>query len=1160
MQRLGDRLVYSASDLNAYVECVHLVELNRRTAFGEFVRPAADAGSKLIAEKGELHERRYLEEMNARYGSALVRLDDRFENSISGMLAAQARTLAAMDAGAPLIYQATFFDGTFYGRADFLKRVETASARLPWSYEVIDTKLALSPKPYFLIQLCNYSEHVARLLGSAPASASIVLGSGIERAFRIADYAAYYRRLKASFLGEAATIAQTYPLACRHCTVCAWNDRCEARRDRDDHLSIVAFMRADQIEKFEACGIATVAALATASDDDRPKAMSPESFDYLRAQAAEQHKGRLAAAAGAAYPYSYAFRKNQDTTGFAKLPSPAAGDVFFDIEGDPLFRPDRNLDYLFGFYLADERRYEAFWATDFAQERDTFARVIDFIVERRKRYPSMRVYHYAAYEKTSFARLMGRYRLREREVDDLFRNDVLVDLYPLVRQALWVSQPSYGLKKLEKFYNLRRDTETLGGEDSIVMFESWLESGDRAILEDIRRYNEDDCVSTHGLREWLLARRAECEVQLGAALPWPAYDPAANPAPVEEAARTDLEAELLAGVPDFASLAELRAAPGDLRARWILGNVVQYHRRDRRPSWMEYFLRLKHPEDLQDGDRCALAGLTLCEDVAPYKLSERAKSFVYTYSFPEQEHYLGTDQPWWPFEEFARAGDVVAIDDRRRRIAIRLVAARDPASLRALIPAPDGLPLIDKEARLAELARLQLRGELAATFPATLDLLLANPPRFRDRPPLAKVQPGEVTAAAISERIAALDRSVLFIQGPPGTGKSTKGAAAIVDLLAAGKRVGLAAHSHSALHNLLAKVEETAEKRGVRFRGVHKSTSNTPGSAFRSQLAQPMVTSSADMAAIVADAPQLLSGTEFAWASPHLGSPFDYVFIDEAGQVSIADALIVSRGASNVVLLGDPLQLAQVAKGSHPTGCELSILEHLLGPAKTVPEDRGIFLDVSYRMHPEICTFISNGVYEGRLASGPQTIANAVASPGLSGSGLAYMPVVHSGNSRAAAAEVEAIADAILALLDGGTCTIGDAPARPLRQSDILVVSPYNMQRTKISQRLLDAGLADVRVGTVNKFQGLEAPVVLYSMATSSGQDLPRDVAFLFETNRMNVAISRAQCLSVLVCSPELLRTPCNTPAEMTLVNLLCAFVEDAQSFPARHSTLAIAP
>jgi uncharacterized protein len=304
---------------------------------------------------------------------------------------------------------------------------------------------------------------------------------------------------------------------------------------------------------------------------------------------------------------------------------------------------------------------------------------------------------------------------------------------------------------------------------------------------------------------------------------------------------------------------------------------------------------------------------------------------------------------------------------------------------------------------------------------------------------------------------------------------------------------------------------------------------------------------------------RLFSGTDFAWACPDLVNDFDYVFIDEAGQMSIADALIISQGARNVVLLGDPLQLAQVAGGSHPTGCELSILEHMLGAHKTVPTDHGVFLDTSYRMHPAICEFISDGVYESRLGSDSRTANNWIDSPTFSGSGLVHMPIAHRSNSRWAAEEVDAIVTAIQELLADGTSTVREQGPRPLRSSDILVVSPYNLQREKIGERLADIGLDDVRVGTVNKFQGLEAPIVFYSMATSSGDDIPRDVGFLFETNRMNVAVSRAQCLSILVYSPALLRTACSTPDQMVLVNLLCAFVEKAKLWPSQYA-LADAP
>jgi predicted RecB family nuclease len=653
MHRLDGRFVYSASDLNAYVECRHLVELNRLVAFKERERPISSASSALIAAKGDLHERNHLEKMKTLYGDRLVSFEEDPQYGIDAMREAERLTIEAMEQGAAMIFQATFFDDQFYGRADFLRRVEIPSKRLAWSYEVIDTKLALSPKPYFLVQLCNYSEHLTRLLGTEPLNASIVLGSGIERTFRLADYAAYYRHLKSSFLVDVQTAVKTYQLPCKHCGVCAWSDECERQRMEDDHLSLVAFMRGDQVEKLESAGISTVAELAVASEAQRPKKMSEKSFWYLRSQAQEQNKQRLALKSSSSMPYSYSFRPAESGAGFEKLPEPQNGDVFFDIEGDPLYRPDRNLDYLFGFYLPDEGRYQEFWGLDFPQERVAFGQVIDFIMERRKKFPLMRVYHYAPYEKTSFGRLMGRYKLRETETNAFLRAGVLVDLYPIVRQALWVSQPSYGLKKLEKFYAVKRDTETKGGDDSIVMFESWLETQDPKTLEDIRQYNEDDCRSTHGLREWLVARRAEYVEQRQEPMSWPAYAPAGTPEPDGEPERTKLEAELLAGVRQFDSLADLRAAPDEQRARWILGNVAQYHRRDRRPSWMEYFQRLEHPDELEE-DRCALAGLELCEDVAPYKQSPRARTLVHTYSFPPQEHYLGGTKPFWPYEKLLK--------------------------------------------------------------------------------------------------------------------------------------------------------------------------------------------------------------------------------------------------------------------------------------------------------------------------------------------------------------------------------------------------------------------------------------------------------------------------------------------------------------------------
>ncbi len=1140
MQRIDGRLIYSASDLNDFLECEHLTELERRVAFGELGRPEQDASARLLATKGQQHERHHLEALRRLYGPALVEFDERAENTIEGLMHAEAMTIDAMERGAPMIYQATFFDGAFVGRADFLQRIDSPSKRFLWNYEVVDTKLALQPKPYYLVQLCNYSEHVARVTGSEPKYAAIVLGSGLKQRFRMSDYAAYYRHLKASFLARVEELRDTYPLVCSHCQVCRWADVCERRRDQDDHLSIVAWMRRDQITRLEAAGIPTLAALAVATDDQRPREMVEGAFEKLRTQAQLQHKQRRAFANGAGPKHFYKFRDAAEGDGFSKLPPPAHGDVFFDIEGDPLYRPDRGLQYLFGVYLPDENRYRSWWAKDPQEERVAFEAVMDFFAEHLKRYPQMHVYHYGSYDVDALKRLAGQFASRGDLLDKFLRNELFVDLFTVVRQGLFASQPGYSLKKMEAFYEFKRETVTLGGDDSIVMFEAWLESRDDTLLADIERYNADDCRSTYELRRWLLARREELGELNGGPPPWRAEPSAKEPEPEPE--RTTLEAQLLDGLPPIDGPDDLREAAESVRGRWLLGHLLAYHRREAKPGWWKYFDRIANPNDLEEHDHEAIGGLALRADVAPYKLKKSDKTSVYTYRFPIQDYHLGTRRPIDPHGKRG-AGELLAIDDANGELKIKLNSAiKPPESLRALIP---GTPLLTKAQRAAieRVARLYIDGRLEHAHPATNDLLLSRTSRLRGITPGEVIQPATVEPAAISERVAAIDSSYLFIQGPPGSGKSSRAARAIVDLLAAGKRVGILANGHRAIHALLEKVEAEATNTGVRFNGCHKHSEQTEDSEFVSALDAPLIESKDESNALTGC--QLGSGTSFAWCDESLTGAYDYLFIDEAGQVSLVDVLGASLAARNVVLLGDPLQLNQVSQAAHPAGTERSILQHLLGDDQTIRRERGIFLDVTYRMQPGICAFVSEAVYEKRLRADASTQSHRVDSPGLAGAGLRFIGVEHNGCRRKSPAEAEAVAGAIARLVQG-TVTLDGYGPRPFAQTDVLVVTPYNAQRRLIGERLKDIGLGDVRVGTVDKFQGQEAPVVFYSMATSSGEDMPRDMAFLFEKNRLNVAISRAQCMTVLVCSPKLLEIRCSTPEQMALANLLCAYAEAA--------------
>lgn len=1146
MQQIDGRFIYAASDLNNYLECAHLTQLDRLVAEGQVHAPDRDdPAAELLARKGDEHEQRYLAKLKD--GSHGVTAFERPAHSVAGFERAQAQTIAAMERGDRLIYQATFFDGEFLGHPDFLRRVETPCERWRWSYEVIDTKLALNPKPYFVIQICNYSEHLARIQGLQPEYAHIVLGNGEERRYSVDEYVAYYRRLKQRFL--AAEKGSTYPHKCSHCKTCKWNDVCTARRESDDHLSLVASMRRDQIGRLNGGGIETVIDLAAARDELRPPGMNPQTFEKLRRQASMQVRGRSEGPI-------YDLIEHAPWTGFGLLTQPAQGDVFFDMEGDPLYEPGRSLEYLFGCWLPDDDpHFKAFWALDRVEEKRAFEEFVDFIVGRKLRFPGMHVYHYANYERAALRRLAQAHATREQQVDDLLRAEVFVDLYAVVRQSLVISESSYSIKRLEKFYPLRRVTAVQKGDDSIVMFERWLtDPQNRAVLEDIERYNEDDCRSTLLLRDWLLERRREAIEKWGTDIPFhelrsichePAVDGCRSCSDRAKQQReagqtTDLQRALLDGISLPQTENEYTLMTPEHRTRYLMANLLAYHRREEKPAWWAFFDRCENPDKLLEFDKEALGGLKLDRSAQPFKLTPRDRNLVYTYEFPEQHYKLAAGDAVRDPSTRESAGTIVAIDDERNVLQLKRSGdIEDAARTTALVPGPP-LPTSDQRASLARIATAYLSGTLSG---ATLDLLLARNPSFS--PARAPVQPAQITAEAVSEAAQALDRSYLFIQGPPGSGKSTIGSRVICDLLAAGKRIGVMSTGHKAIHNLLRKVERCAEERGLAFAGLYKHSDGNVDSKYASPLATPLITSIGDNEAFESAGHQLAAGTAWLFSREALAGSFDYLFIDEAGQVSLADAVAVSACAHNVVLLGDPSQLAQVSQGTHPLHAGSSVLEHLLGDAHTIPTDRGIFLDRSYRMHDAICDFISNSMYDRRLHAWQRTGLQKVSSSRLEGSGLRYISMAHDGNSRESLEEANRIAAEIAALLEG-TVTDCDGITRPITTDDVIVVTPYNAQRRLIARVLKDAGI-EVRVGTVDKFQGQEAYVVFYSMATSSGNDLPRDVDFLFERNRFNVAISRARALAVIVASDKLADIRCNTVEQIATISLLCSFIETAE-------------
>lgn len=397
-------------------------------------------------------------------------------------------------------------------------------------------------------------------------------------------------------------------------------------------------------------------------------------------------------------------------------------------------------------------------------------------------------------------------------------------------------------------------------------------------------------------------------------------------------------------------------------------------------------------------------------------------------------------------------------------------------------------------------------------------------------------------AAKALVRLLPRQASVLPIQGPPGSGKTFTGARMIVELVRQGRRVGITAVSHKVISNLLGEVCSAAHEAGVTLRAVQKASD---GDECQHSAVSLMKDNQAVLDALITWTARVAAGSPWLWAREEMADSVDVLFVDEAGQMSLANVLAVSQAATSIVLLGDPQQLDQPQRGIQPPGAEVSALAHLLNGRATIAADQGVFLTETRRLHPDVCAFTSELFYEGRLVSRPENAKQRLnAANPLGGTGLRFAPVEHSGNQNESPEEVERVAASVDDLLrSGATWTDKKGETHALTLKDILIVAPYNAQVSALLERLP----AGSRVGTVDKFQGQEAPVVLYSMATSTPEDAPRGMEFLYSLNRLNVAVSRAQCAAVIVASPALFQVQCKTPRQIELANAFCRYLEMAR-------------
>lgn len=1187
-------LVTSASDLTRAAECEFAVARDLDAKLGRLpaVDDEPDAMLARTATLGDAHEAAIIADYRARLAAAGAGADavleiPRIHGDLAEVEQAQRQTVAALQAGVPVIVQGTLVDRdhspasgpgdtsiAFVGYADFLERMPSGA------YRVLDSKLARRAKVTALLQLAAYAEQFERLGVAVDPEVALILGTREQSIHRLDDIAPVLRARRARLhrLLRDRMVADA-PLAWRsegvtHCRSCAW---CTSEIAAHDDVSQVAGLTGGQWQKLGVAGITTLGQLAALDDTGaaevtRLSGIPRSTLDTLRLQGGLQAQ---AAGAPAGTPPPVHVR---DASALHALPAPSPGDVCFDFEGDPLYTEDDptrwGLDYLFG--LTDAQgAFTPYWAHSFAEERTALLAFLADIDARRREHPDLHVYHYSAYERTHLRSLTARHGVGEDIVDDWLRSGLLVDLYPVVTKALRIGSPSYSIKYLEPLYwrEAREGAAVARGDDSVAEYvraRELREQGDTAgwqqIIRDIGDYNRVDCESTARLAAWLrgLGREHPAPAHLAVDDESDAAADAEGDPRGPEIDESPLRAALLAlaAGPDGLPVADTERTP-EQRAYAYAAAAINYHRREHKTFWWEHFDRLAAPLDQwADVRDVFVVDRDAPHDQSPWGKIGRQRSLrrmvrLYgQWAAGSRPSVGGRSGPYAVYEQpapiptgsrdplarAARSVTLEAVHDDHVVLSETLHSEADeytalPVALTPSSPPDPGQqkPAIEEWGAALVTAHSEWPREPVG------DLLRRVPPRTRSGGPLTPVtldadgEPDRISAVTAS--LLDLDRSYLAVQGPPGTGKTHLGAHVIAALVRDhGWKVGVVAQSHTTVEHVLASV---IEKAGLDPRLVAKAPKTGADPADYATAPYTVLGKADQLAAFAAERTAdrtgpgrggyVIGGTAWDFANPQrVGRrSLDLLVIDEAGQFSLAATIAASVSAQNLLLLGDPQQLPQVSQGTHPEPIDGSALGYLSEGHDVLPAELGYFLAETRRLHPALAEPVSRLSYEGRLRAHPSTAERRLdgVEPGLH-----PVPVPHTGNATESVEEAAEVVAIIRRLIGTAWQPAAHRDTRPLADRDVIVVTPYNAQQQTIRHALDAAGLHGTRVGTVDKFQGQEAAIAIVSLAASSAHDVPRGLDFLLNRNRLNVAISRAQWAAYLVHSPGLTDALPHTP------------------------------
>jgi len=1117
----------SPSDLNNFVACKYTA-LNEIKFHNKEIKKNEDkANDKLWKEMGIEHEKKHFKILKDKHKKSIsIKSDldekDRFND-----------TVRAIQNGYDLIYHAYLIDENFRGEADFLIKCNTPSELGDYSYEVYDTKITRNLKPRHVTQITAYSDMLGKIQKLMPEKMYLIDGSDELHSFKIIEYIELFNHGKKEFVKFLSNKnkEKLYPEKCSYCDLCNWKDECDQIWEKDNYINLVDGLNKSQIEKLKKNKVRTVEQLAKTKLISTDLKINPESFEKIKSQAKLQEEKRLTG------EDKVIFLDPDIDKGFYKLPKPDDGDVFFDIEGFP--RMDRPFEYLHGLYYKDKGKlkFRDLWAKNYDKEseKNIFIELINFFEKRFEEYPNAHIYHYAPYEKRAIRELATVYssEFPKGDIvnDNLLRKEKYVDLFAIAKQSIRTSERDMSLKSIEKFYEFKRKADIVKADDSVAKYDNWITTKNEKYKQDIIDYNEEDCVSTYYLREFLVKNKPET-------IDWFVKSEEIKKEPSKYRRKIPNALSREEVEVDLNNRLEKKKNKNNKNLVDQLKNFIGFHWKSIKPEYWDVFDKAEKTHlELEDDTEC-IANCVLISD----KPKVTDEGIIYSYRFNDQNYKLKKGKAAFDVHQKKSTGSIHSIEEEfpdKNIVKIIISKKSKVKEMPNLLTLGNGKPpgVHQHDQALNKFLEDYIKND-GKNYKSIMDILERSGPDIKDTKKNSNLIDEQKDLIPQSvEIVKNLNNSYLTIQGPPGTGKTYSSASIIIELMKIGKKVGVTSNSHEAIKNLLIAIEEQATKQNFKFNGVRKTSR-------QNKREWKFIQDKFEGKELNFDEYSLYAGTSWFFVDPRMNKTLDYLFIDEAGQVALGTTIANATCAKNLVLIGDQMQLSQPMRAKHEGYARMSSLDFVLEDNDTIPADKGVFLNVTRRLNKKICNYISSSFYDSRLTSDSITETRSVnlkLDP-IKDEGLFYVPIEHTGCSQRSDEEADLIEKTYNKIINK-EFKAGDTTGK-ISAKDIMVVAPYNAQANNIRERLKKKFKEDVRVGTIDLFQGQEAKVVLISMTTSDVESLPRHKDFFFSRNRLNVAISRAECVAIIIFNENLLLASASSIKEMKLMNSFCKLLK----------------